>query len=292
MPYAAARWRRRTPAAPRPARGGGRVGVDGGGGVHGRRKAARGAARAGASSARCPRATTSPTWASPSPRRCCTTRRRSCRRSSSDRLLRAGLPEVLTSSRRGAGGRPPPPVLTPLKNPIFVGAALGLRGRAAERLPTVIASPSGCSVRRRCPGAATGIGPHGATVLRKGTAPPGVVVSSVLKAWASHGRSVHRVGAAGHGGHAAGGVVIAALPTAQNVHLSSRLGRGTIQARDSAVVTTLACVPWCWSSPCCWADPAVPHSPLPLVAWNCSTCPPTLPSPSYLLRQTTGGRTD
>ena len=37
---------------------------------------------------------------------------------------------------------------------------------------------------------------------------------------------------------------IAALPTAQNVYtFSSRFGRGTVQARDSAVVTTLACVP-------------------------------------------------
>ena len=39
-------------------------------------------------------------------------------------------------------------------------------------------------------------------------------------------------------------VVIAALPTAQNVYtFSSRFDRGTVQARDSAVVTTLACVP-------------------------------------------------
>ena len=141
-------------------------------------------------------------------------------------------------------------VLTPLKNPIFVGAALGLAaGALPNGLPTVIASPVGLLGQAAVPMAllAFGIGLHGATVLRKGTAPRrAIVVSSVLKnlgqplaAWFI--ASV-LLGMEGHALLAA--VVIAALPTAQNVYtFSSRFGRGTIQARDSAVVTTLACVP-------------------------------------------------
>ena len=141
-------------------------------------------------------------------------------------------------------------VLTPLKNPIFVGAALGLAGGALPNgLPTVIASPVGLLGQAAVPMAllAFGIGLHGATVLRKGTAPRrAIVVSSVLKnlgqplaAWFI--ASV-LLGMEGYALLAA--VVIAALPTAQNVYtFSSRFGRGTNQARDSAVVTTLACVP-------------------------------------------------
>ena len=141
-------------------------------------------------------------------------------------------------------------LMTPLKNPIFVGAALGLAaGTLPDGLPTVLASPIGLLGQAAVPMAllAFGIGLHGAAVLRKGTSPRrAVVVSSVLKnlgqplvAWFI--ASV-LLGMEGHALLAA--VVIAALPTAQNVYtFSSRFGRGTVQARDSAVVTTLACVP-------------------------------------------------
>ena len=141
-------------------------------------------------------------------------------------------------------------LMTPLKNPIFVGAALGLAaGTLPDGLPTVLASPVGLLGQAAVPMAllAFGIGLHGAAVLRKGTSPRrAVVLSSVLKnlgqplmAWFI--ASV-LLGMEGHALLAA--VVIAALPTAQNVYtFSSRLGRGTVQARDSAVVTTLACVP-------------------------------------------------
>lgn len=141
-------------------------------------------------------------------------------------------------------------LMTPLKNPIFVGAALGLAaGALPDGLPTVLDSPIGLLGQAAVPMAllAFGIGLHGAAVLRKGTSPRrAVVVSSVLKnlgqplvAWFI--ASV-LLGMEGHALLAA--VVIAALPTAQNVYtFSSRFGRGTVQARDSAVVTTLACVP-------------------------------------------------
>ncbi|MGV3113582.1 AEC family transporter [Corynebacterium freneyi] len=141
-------------------------------------------------------------------------------------------------------------LMTPLKNPIFVGAALGLAaGVLPDGLPTVLDSPIGLLGQAAVPMAllAFGIGLHGAAVLRKGTSPRrAVVVSSVLKnlgqplvAWFI--ASV-LLGMEGHALLAA--VVIAALPTAQNVYtFSSRFGRGTVQARDSAVVTTLACVP-------------------------------------------------
>lgn len=141
-------------------------------------------------------------------------------------------------------------LMTPLKNPIFVGAALGLAaGALPNGLPTVLDSPIGLLGQAAVPMAllAFGIGLHGAAVLRKGTSPRrAVVVSSVLKnlgqplvAWFI--ASV-LLGMEGHALLAA--VVIAALPTAQNVYtFSSRFGRGTVQARDSAVVTTLACLP-------------------------------------------------
>lgn len=141
-------------------------------------------------------------------------------------------------------------LMTPLKNPIFVGAALGLAaGTLPDGVPTVLASPIGLLGQAAVPMAllAFGIGLHGAAVLRKGTSPRrAVVLSSVLKnlgqplmAWFI--ASV-LLGMEGHALLAA--VVIAALPTAQNVYtFSSRFGRGTVQARDSAVVTTLACVP-------------------------------------------------
>lgn len=141
-------------------------------------------------------------------------------------------------------------LMTPLKNPIFVGAALGLAaGALPDGLPTVLDSPIGLLGQAAVPMAllAFGIGLHGAAVLRKGTSPRrAVVVSSALKnlgqplvAWFI--ASV-LLGMEGHALLAA--VVIAALPTAQNVYtFSSRFGRGTVQARDSAVVTTLACVP-------------------------------------------------
>ncbi|HJG56615.1 MAG TPA: AEC family transporter [Corynebacterium xerosis] len=141
-------------------------------------------------------------------------------------------------------------LMTPLRNPIFVGAALGLAaGALPNGLPTVLSSPIGLLGQAAVPMAllAFGIGLHGTTVLRKGTAPRrAILVSSLLKnlgqplaAWFI--ASV-LLGMEGHALLAA--VVIAALPTAQNVYtFSSRFGRGTVQARDSAVVTTLACVP-------------------------------------------------
>lgn len=141
-------------------------------------------------------------------------------------------------------------LLTPLKNPIFIGAALGLLASALPSgLPTIMMQPIGLLAQAAVPMAllAFGVGLYGSPVLRKGTSPRrAVLASSVLKnigqPLAAYLIAVFLLGMEGHALLAA--VVIAALPTAQNVYtFSSRFGRGTVQARDSAVVTTLACVP-------------------------------------------------
>ena len=141
-------------------------------------------------------------------------------------------------------------LMTPLKNPIFVGAALGLLAAALPfDVPTVVMQPIGLLGQAAVPLAllAFGVGLYGSPVLRRGTSPRrAVLASSVLKnigqPVAAYLIAAFLLGMEGHALLAA--VVIAALPTAQNVYtFSSRFGRGTVQARDSAVVTTLACVP-------------------------------------------------
>lgn len=141
-------------------------------------------------------------------------------------------------------------IMTPLKNPIFVGAALGLLAAALPfDVPTVVMQPIGLLGQAAVPLAllAFGVGLYGSPVLRRGTSPRrAVLASSALKnigqPVAAYLIAAFLLGMEGHALLAA--VVIAALPTAQNVYtFSSRFGRGTVQARDSAVVTTLACVP-------------------------------------------------
>lgn len=156
--------------------------------------------------------------------------------------------DVLTSSHGRLDVRRT--LLTPLRNPIFVGAAVGLgAGALPGGVPTVIASPISLLGQAAVPMAllAFGIGLHGSAVLKRGESPRrAVILSSVLKnlgqplaAWFIASVLLGMSGPA-----LLAAVVIAALPTAQNVYtFSSRYGRGTVQARDGAVVTTLACVP-------------------------------------------------
>ncbi|MEJ5920004.1 MULTISPECIES: AEC family transporter [unclassified Corynebacterium] len=156
--------------------------------------------------------------------------------------------DVLTSSQGSLNlGRS---LLSPLKNPIFLSAIIGLTINATGvTLPTMVETPVSLLGQAAVPMAllAFGVSLHGMPFLRNGVSPRrAVAVSSFAKnigqpaaAWLI---ASQLFGMSGHTLLSA--VVIAALPTAQNVYtFSTRYGRNTIQARDSGVVTTLACVP-------------------------------------------------
>lgn len=141
-------------------------------------------------------------------------------------------------------------VSIPLKNPVFIGAMLGLLAYYIPYdMPQIVADPVSLLGQAAPPMAllAFGISLYGAPLLRKGVSPRrAVALSSGLKlivhplaAWAI----AHFI--FGFDGYALFAVtVVAALPTAQNVFtFASRFGRGTVQARDSGVVTTMLCLP-------------------------------------------------
>ncbi len=137
-----------------------------------------------------------------------------------------------------------------VRNPIALGGIAGLILSAANRLPPEPVMDSiqllgGAAV----PGAlmAFGLSLSGARVLRKGTSPRrDVAAASVLKTVAqpaaAYALGRFALGLDGHALYAV--VVVAALPTAQNVFIyASRYGRGMVLARDAAFVTTIASVP-------------------------------------------------
>lgn len=141
-------------------------------------------------------------------------------------------------------------VSAPFKNPIFLAALVGLTVNfTGFSVPVFVEKPVGLLGQAAVPMAllAFGISLHGMPFMQKGTSPRrAVMVSSTAKLF------VHPLlalvfghflfGLSGHALLAA--VVIAGLPTAQNVYtFSSRFGRNLAQARDSGVVTTLACLP-------------------------------------------------
>ncbi|QDQ98750.1 AEC family transporter [Tomitella fengzijianii] len=137
-----------------------------------------------------------------------------------------------------------------VRNPIALGGIAGLVLSAAHWLPPEpimdsISLLGGAAV----PGAlmAFGLSLSGAQVLKKGTSPRrDVAVASLLKAVAQPVLA-YLLGRFGLGldGHVLFAVVVvAALPTAQNVFIyASRYGRGMVLARDAALVTTIAAVP-------------------------------------------------
>lgn len=136
------------------------------------------------------------------------------------------------------------------RNPIALGGITGLILSAADWLPPEPVMDSiellgGAAV----PGAllAFGLSLSGSRVLKKGISPRrDVAVAAALKAVAqpalAYAMGHFLLGLTGHELFAV--VVVAALPTAQNVFIyASRYSRGTVLARDAAFVTTLAAVP-------------------------------------------------
>ncbi len=155
----------------------------------------------------------------------------------------------VTTLRRGASRLDT--ITAPFKNPIVVAGAAGLLiallgwTPPPEALMQPFRLMGGASV----PGAllAFGISLYGVRVLEKGTSPRrDVALASVLKIVVqpvlAYLMARYLLGLDGHELFAI--VVVATLPTAQNVFVyASRYGVGTVLARDTAFVTTLAAIP-------------------------------------------------
>ncbi|EOM77645.1 AEC family transporter [Rhodococcus rhodnii] len=138
----------------------------------------------------------------------------------------------------------------PLRNPMVLAGAAGLAVAVSGWTPPEVALQpfrllGGASV----PGAllAFGISLYGVRVLQRGASPRrDVALASVLKIVVqpllAYAMAHWVLGIDGHELLAI--VVVATLPTAQNVFVyAARYGRGTVLARDSAFVTTLASIP-------------------------------------------------
>ena len=141
-------------------------------------------------------------------------------------------------------------LLAPFKNPIVLAAAAGLAiAISGWTPPEALLQPFHLLGGASVPGAllAFGLSLQGVRVLEKGTSPRrDIALASFLKILAQPvlaylmGRFVF--GLDGHALFAV--VVVAALPTAQNVFVyAGAYGRGTVLARDAARVTTLASIP-------------------------------------------------
>jgi malonate transporter and related proteins len=148
--------------------------------------------------------------------------------------------DVSTSGRLSIGRV----LLQPVRNPLIIGSLLGLIVALLHlRLPDPVLAPF-----QLVGGAAVpvilltfGMSLHGSRVLAPGTDRAGVIVASSLKlavmpviawllghfVWHLHGHGLFVV------------VVLAALPTAQNVfNYAQRYGRGVVLARDIVLITT------------------------------------------------------
>ncbi|NLU82575.1 AEC family transporter [Rhodococcus sp. HNM0569] len=141
-------------------------------------------------------------------------------------------------------------ILTPLKNPMVLAGAAGLAVAVSGiHLPEAVLQPFALLGGASVPGAllAFGMSLYGVRVLERGASPRrDVALASVLKIVVqpilAYAMARWLLGLDGHELFAI--VVVAALPTAQNVFVyASRYGRGTVLARDSAFVTTLASIP-------------------------------------------------
>ena len=141
-------------------------------------------------------------------------------------------------------------LLAPFKNPIVLAAAARLAiAISGWTPPEALLQPFHLLGGASVPGAllAFGLSLQGVRVLEKGTSPRrDIALASFLKILAQPvlaylmGRFVF--GLDGHALFAV--VVVAALPTAQNVFVyAGAYGRGTVLARDAALVTTLASIP-------------------------------------------------
>ncbi|MFC0449624.1 AEC family transporter [Rhodococcus jostii] len=154
----------------------------------------------------------------------------------------------VTTLRRGASRLET--VTAPFKNPIVVAGAAGLLiALVGWTPPEALMQPFRLMGGASVPGAllAFGISLYGVRVLEKGTSPRrDVALASVLKIVVqpvlAYLMARYLLGLDGHELFAI--VVVATLPTAQNVFVyASRYGVGTVLARDTAFVTTLAAIP-------------------------------------------------
>ncbi|TQC51078.1 AEC family transporter [Rhodococcus sp. WS4] len=154
----------------------------------------------------------------------------------------------VTTLRRGASRLET--VTAPFKNPIVVAGAAGLLiALVGWTPPEALMQPFRLIGGASVPGAllAFGISLYGVRVLEKGTSPRrDVALASVLKIVVqpvlAYLMARYLLGLDGHELFAI--VVVATLPTAQNVFVyASRYGVGTVLARDTAFVTTLAAIP-------------------------------------------------
>ncbi|GAA1481459.1 AEC family transporter [Gordonia sinesedis] len=141
-------------------------------------------------------------------------------------------------------------VVMPLTNPILLGGVAGMAVSVLGwRPPAAILEPMKMLGNASVPAAllAFGLSLTGATVFRKGSSPRRDIVLATLLKMAVMPALVYAIARWGFGetGHALfAQVVIAALPTAQNVLVyATRYHRGQILARDTALITTLASIP-------------------------------------------------
>ncbi|GEE01002.1 permease [Gordonia spumicola] len=154
---------------------------------------------------------------------------------------------ALDSRERGSVWRT---VAVPLRNPILVGGVIGLAvSLSGWTPPQAILTPTDMLGQASVPLALLtfGLTLTGTSVFRKGESPRrDIVLASVLKMIAmpavAYVLARWAFGMTGHQLFAQ--VVIAALPTAQNVLVyATRYRRGEILARDTALVTTVVSVP-------------------------------------------------
>lgn len=154
---------------------------------------------------------------------------------------------ALDPGRRGSLWRT---VRTPLTNPIVIGGLIGLGlSLAGLHLPEPVFSPLDMLGQASVPLAllAFGLSLTGVQVFQKGASPRrDIALASVLKMalMPAIAFALARWGFGMTGEALFAQVVIAALPTAQNVLVyATRYSRGEILARDSALVTTLLSIP-------------------------------------------------
>lgn len=141
-------------------------------------------------------------------------------------------------------------VVTPLANPIVVGGVAGLIVSIVGVMPPApVLEPLRMLGNASVPAAllAFGLSLTGVTVFKKGQSPRrDIALATVLKMLAMPALVyvIARWGFGQTGHQLFAQVVIAALPTAQNVMVyATRYRRGQILARDTALITTLASIP-------------------------------------------------
>lgn len=141
-------------------------------------------------------------------------------------------------------------VVTPLANPIVVGGVAGLIVSMVGVMPPApVLEPLRMLGNASVPAAllAFGLSLTGVTVFKKGQSPRrDIALATVLKMLAMPALLyvIARWGFGQTGHQLFAQVVIAALPTAQNVMVyATRYRRGQILARDTALITTLASIP-------------------------------------------------